>query len=73
MKRRSRRSIRWGGLRQKIGAAAGLMVAVGGLLVIIVHSTEAALTEHIWLLVGQGMLFGGGLFGLAQLWGGPRR
>jgi len=73
VRRRSRRSIRQGGLLRKIGAAAGLAVALAGLLVVVLHSTEAALTGHIWLPIGQAMLLGGGLFGLAQLWGSPRK
>lgn len=58
---------------RQLGAAAGFFIAGTGLVIIVLHTIEAAFTQHIWLLVGQGVFFGGGFLGLALLWGSPRR
>lgn len=58
--------------RRRFGATAGLLIAGVGLVILVLHSVEAALTDHVWLLVGQVALFGGGFLGLAQLLGSRR-
>lgn len=40
---------------------------------LLLHTTETAFTGHVWLLIGQGALFGGGFWGLAELWGSSTR
>lgn len=60
--------------RQRLAALVGFGIAVAGGIVLLLHTTEAAFTEHMWFLIGQGMMIGGGLAGLTQVWGRrPRR
>jgi len=54
-------------------AGAGFLLAGAGFVIFVLHTMETAFTGHIWSLIGQGMLIGGGLWGLAQLWGTSSR
>jgi len=59
--------------RQRLAALVGFGIAVAGGIVLLLHAIEVAFTEHAWFFIGQGMVIGGGLAGLTQLWGSPRR
>lgn len=58
---------------RRAGTIAGVSAAAIGFVMYTLHALGAALTEHVWGLISQGLLFGGGLLTLAQLWGSPRR
>lgn len=54
-------------------ATVAFLVAAAGFVIFLLHTTETAFTGHVWLLIGQGALFGGGFWGLAELWGSSTR
>lgn len=60
-------------LRQRLAALAGFGIAAAGGVMLLLHSAGAAFTEHAWFFIGQGMVIGGGLAGMMQVWGRPRR
>jgi hypothetical protein len=43
-----------------VTATVALSVATAGFIIFLLHTTEAAFTGHIWSLIGQGALIGGG-------------
>lgn len=68
------RGLQSGGRSRRLaGAIVGLVFAGIGVAILALHATEIALTGHVWNVVAQGMLIGGGVLGLSQLWGAPKR
>ncbi|MGH2405033.1 MAG: hypothetical protein ACRDGN_11285 [bacterium] len=68
-----RRSTAAPSLARKAKVLAGLGIAAAGLMILVLHSVGAALTEHAWQFVSQVMLFGGAFFVVAQLLGRSKR
>lgn len=48
------------GRHRRVTATVALSVATAGFIIFLLHTTEAAFTGHIWSLIGQGALIGGG-------------